>query len=1143
MKKELASLKRKKKTELLKLLPKYVESNRVVKKVNRPNTIPFRVTIKVNEINKKKDGSSWTSTNTINQFDNEPLVFRGVDAESIRPDVESYVNSIYPIDNSGFITEVESIDYRASLPPKKTSVNPMNIPMRLSLPYKLCFLKHFNNIDNYSYENHGGECVPKTLSKHLGITLKHILSCFDEISMQLYNRKYKKKHGITSEMLLKFCKSKNISILGFNDADKVFVKCAYDAKRKQKYKSIIYYMAMGHFYIITDEKIVRHLSQSHKNGICFAVTDTNKEIKEEESQLFFNLSLQECKNLPPNSINILEEKHLDLDAYLYECIEEKMLVDVKYRSISIPSQITLNLGKDHKVKIVVAESRLNHLTTQHAQIVCQKLGLPFKNQSIGTLLMEIQKQFYAPKREQISDNLRTQIIREQRGLCQLCKTQMSKIEIDHIVPVCSGGLTEYKNLQALCPECHREKTDDEHSDYFPKFDFTSSLNIQAYQILKSKFSRKVAFNHYFDEILDNLQQIKQSSRNNVPGNSRIKCLDINKCRRNIWLYGKYSFPVYSVLDNWEKFDGKIEDGNYYVETEQYFPFRGNGIYNRALVEFGIENRLISKSNIKMQFKSSITLKDDYFKPFVNHLLNVFDFDKTCQKLAPNSWIGCQGSRFKTIIKSKFCKSDDKETMGLIHQDFKNPYINSITNDVNIITDEVSVDNLETNFYIHSHILDIEAMEAYKMYQLILSKNCTPLCVKTDAIIYLDNSSMNNAINPNDYFFNPNVVKYKHEEDIKWLAKPVHKMESTKLRFGNSIYKYYSNDEVYSDFTYDNIAEKIIQSEKGCLCLGSAGTGKSTLINKIAKRLEEMEKKFVRLAPTNKSAHIINGETLDKFCHATLTTFKSINKAKKYDYIFVDEISMVRESFYKVLLMLKHCNPDIKFIICGDFYQLPPVLDRITNRSYENSRVLFELVDGTRLFLNECKRSDDELFSLCETVKRGDKIDISQFQNNAVNLLNICFTNDYRKIINKRVMNLYLSSAQDKEQHKIEKLGYDENSQSYTLCEGMPLIARKNSKADGIINTEIFTCKGFNGENALLSNEATVGSSREKENIEIPISRINRLFHLAFAITTHKSQGATFENPYTIHEWSKMDKKLKYVALSRATNVKNISIKL
>ena len=65
-----------------------------------------------------------------------------------------------------------------------------------------------------------------------------------------------------------------------------------------------------------------------------------------------------------------------------------------------------------------------------------------------------------------------------------------------------------------------------------------------------------------------------------------------------------------------------------------------------------------------------------------------------------------------------------------------------------------------------------------------------------------------------------------------------------------------------------------------------------------------------------------------------------------EYIFIDEISMVREVFYKFLLMIKKMKPNIKFIVSGDFCQLAPIADRISSSTdYSNSPALFELCNS------------------------------------------------------------------------------------------------------------------------------------------------------------------------------------------------------
>jgi ATP-dependent exoDNAse (exonuclease V) alpha subunit len=258
--------------------------------------------------------------------------------------------------------------------------------------------------------------------------------------------------------------------------------------------------------------------------------------------------------------------------------------------------------------------------------------------------------------------------------------------------------------------------------------------------------------------------------------------------------------------------------------------------------------------------------------------------------------------------------------------------------------------------------------------------------------------------------------------------------------------------------------------------------------------------------------------------------KGLKKYNHVKYIFVDEVSMVRELFYKVLLTLKQAKPHIKFIICGDFFQLKPVLDTVS-KSYEHSRVLYELVDGRMLTLTVCKRSDDVLFKICEKVKHGIEIDTTEFPRKKT-MLNICFTNKTRKALNRDCMDRYISEN-TKRFIQVEKLHYDENSQDYTLMEGMPLIARVNKKSIGIVNNEVFDVEKIDKDSITVKNEF--------KTVVIPTQDISRTFNLGFARTTHKSQGDTFDVPYTIYEWRKMDTALRYVAISRANDIKNINI--
>ena len=75
---------------------------------------------------------------------------------------------------------------------------------------------------------------------------------------------------------------------------------------------------------------------------------------------------------------------------------------------------------------------------------------------------------------------------------------------------------------------------------------------------------------------------------------------------------------------------------------------------------------------------------------------------------------------------------------------------------------------------------------------------------------------------------------------------------------------------------------------------------------------------------NKAAIIINGITLHKFV-SKIRNNKNLDKFHT-DYIFVDEISMMKEQFYKFLIYIKNKKPDITFILVSDYNQLSPVCD-------------------------------------------------------------------------------------------------------------------------------------------------------------------------------------------------------------------------
>ena len=86
-------------------------------------------------------------------------------------------------------------------------------------------------------------------------------------------------------------------------------------------------------------------------------------------------------------------------------------------------------------------------------------------------LKQIRKRKQPAQRVHRTEPQRRQIAKRQNWLCagQQCRgakinQELEEYDIDHIIPLHLGGSEEPDNLQALCPGCHRQKTDQERVD-------------------------------------------------------------------------------------------------------------------------------------------------------------------------------------------------------------------------------------------------------------------------------------------------------------------------------------------------------------------------------------------------------------------------------------------------------------------------------------------------------------------------------------------------------------------------------------------------------------------------------------------------------------------------------------------------------
>ena len=155
-------------------------------------------------------------------------------------------------------------------------------------------------------------------------------------------------------------------------------------------------------------------------------------------------------------------------------------------------------------------------------------------------------------------------------------------------------------------------------------------------------------------------------------------------------------------------------------------------------------------------------------------------------------------------------------------------------------------------------------------------------------------------------------------------------------------------------------------------------------------------------------------------------------------------------------------------------------------------------------------------------------------------LPICFFNRARLTFKK-----YWNDKLNKERDLfISESDNDEQTQDMYIYEGLPIIAKK-TKRDGdnllFANSETFNEGNIDDEYiSVYCERPDENGDKEMYVYDCPIEEFRDYFLMNYCSTTHKSQGETITENYTIYDWKHMTTKIKYTALSRAKNYEQVS---
>jgi 5-methylcytosine-specific restriction endonuclease McrA len=455
-----------------------------------------------------------------------------------------------------------------------------------------------------------------------GQELKLTRDKFIDMCKEYYNNKnqcWSVEHGITPQCVNSICEKYDITHYCLDVHKSVIIK---SLSKNQNHKALIYFSVNNHMYLIMDDVMRKSLVETVKEKENWNTSLLSDEV-EEKTNVYDDYDIVE------NPKTFFTETKNTI--YMFSRLGTTSINDI-FQSLIVDHGVPDNI-KCKKTKIEAFKYKKNNIiymficdpnavhniTYKEVKVLCEKNDLPFKNQTFMHVVKQLRSKYFdeITGRIKFTKEFKEMVLDKSEKKCTGCQTkcclESKKYDIDHIKPLSSGGTNEIDNLQALCKACHRDKTANENEQgLYVKFSDTEScFNNTVQEIMNSPLSHAYAF----------VEPIREPTKD-----KKLFTIDINKCRRNILLNHKHDYCIFNVMDEPEEYKKtKIIEGLYYIETDSYFPLRGNGWYYHSLVQYCLDNNIITKNNIKYVIYSSSTVKHDYYNGFINycndHILN------------------------------------------------------------------------------------------------------------------------------------------------------------------------------------------------------------------------------------------------------------------------------------------------------------------------------------------------------------------------------------------------------------------------------------------------------------------------------------------------------------------------------------------
>ena len=355
--------------------------------------------------------------------------------------------------------------------------------------------------------------------------------------------------------------------------------------------------------------------------------------------------------------------------------------------------------------------------------------------------------------------------------------------------------------------------------------------------------------------------------------------------------------------------------------------------------------------------------------------------------------------------------------------------------------------------------------------------------------------------------------------------------------------------------------KELEKQKNIILTGKPGTGKTEFLRVISAMMSVDGKKVIETGSTGMAAsNLDHGHTIHSILH-----WHPLKERYDYDYcsssidgadlLIIDEVSMLNTAIINHLFeCLEHTVKRPQIIMSGDFFQLPPVKDKLY--PFENKHwgdfgltpcVLTDVV----------RQADPEYKAMLEKAMLADSTCLGYFntktsKNYIDGAICICTKNEFASAINRKFFDLLPGTAKkyDAQGDNIRHANFNTTriEEHLLLKKGMRVLSLRNDGAEryqnGSLGTVVDMCDDsirvqFDNGNIADINRFSYEIDNKVEN-ENPVMVWQFPLLGGYAITIHKSQGQTFDavNIKAPRCW---DPGQLYVALSRARSIETMHL--